>query len=136
MRIFQEFKEFAVKGNVIDLAVGVIIGAAFSGVVNSLVNDIINPLLGLLVGKINFSNLVFNIGQATIKYGNFINALINFLIVGFVIFLFVKEINKLKRKPAPAEPNTKPCPYCQTNIPIKATRCPNCTSQLSSTPTS
>jgi len=144
MKIFKEFREFAVKGNVIDLAVGVIIGAAFNGIVNSLVNDIINPLLGLLIGRIDFSGLFISLstkhyasiadakaaGVATMNYGLFLNNVINFLIVAFVIFLIVKEINKLKRQTPPPESNTKLCPFCQTNINLKATRCPACTSQL------
>ena len=147
MRIFKEFREFAVKGNVVDLAVGVIIGAAFTGVVNSLVNDVISPLLSLLTGRLNFSNLFITIsgahyntiaeakaaGVATVNYGLFLNNVINFLIVGFVVFLFVKEINKLKRTPPKPEENTKLCPFCQSMVPIKATRCPHCTSELNVT---
>jgi len=142
--ILKEFKEFAIKGNVIDLAVGVIIGGAFNTIVTSLVNDIINPILSLLIGKINFSNLFIALsstkyptieaakaaGVATLNYGLFINNIINFLIVGFVIFLMVKQINKLKAQAPAPETNTKLCPFCQSNIPLKATRCPACTSEL------
>jgi len=133
-----------VKGNVIDLAVGIILGIAFGAIVSSLVNDIIMPPIGLLFGKINFSDLFINLsgtaytsvkaakdaGAATINYGVFLNTVINFVIVAFVMFLLVKQINRMKKEPAPAEPNTKECPYCLSAIPIKATRCPHCTSQL------
>jgi large conductance mechanosensitive channel len=142
--MLKEFKEFAVKGNVIDLAVGIILGIAFGAIVSSLVNDIIMPPIGLLFGKINFSDLFINLsgtaytsvkaakdaGAATINYGVFLNTVINFVIVAFVMFLLVKQINRMKKEPAPAEPNTKECPYCLSAIPIKATRCPHCTSQL------
>jgi large conductance mechanosensitive channel len=145
--MWKEFKEFIMRGSVIDLAVGIIIGAAFGAVVNSLVKDIIMPPIGLLLGKINFSDLFINLsgtpysslaaaqqaGAATINYGVFINTIINFIIVGLAIFFVVKAVNRL-HKPAPAAataaPTTKECPYCFTEIPIKATRCPNCTSQL------
>lgn len=143
--MLKEFKEFAVRGNVIDLAVGLIMGAAFGTIVTSLVNDVLMPPIGLLLGKVNFTSLFINIsgtdypsleaakaaGAATINYGVFINALINFVIVAFVMFLLVKQINRLKR-PAevPAAPPTKTCPYCCTEIPEKATRCPHCTSSL------
>ena len=142
--MLKEFREFIMRGNVIDLAVGIIIGVAFGAVVNSLVKDIIMPPIGLLLGKINFTDLFINLsgasfpslkaaqdaGAATINYGLFINTIINFLIVGFVIFLVVKAVNKMK-KPAPAAPvTTKDCPYCFTAIPTKARRCPNCTSEL------
>ena len=142
--MFKEFREFVVKGNVIDLAVGIIIGIAFGAIVTSLVNDIIMPPIGLLLGKINFSDLFINLsgtaypslkaakdaGAATINYGVFLNAVINFIIVAFVVFLLVKQVNRVKKEPAPAEPNTKECKYCLSNIPVKATRCPHCTSQL------
>jgi large conductance mechanosensitive channel len=146
--MFKEFKEFAMKGNVMDLAVGVIIGAAFGKIVTSLINDVIMPLVGLPLGKVDFANLFLNLsggayptlaearkaGAATLNYGLFINTLIDFLIIALVIFLMVKWVNKL-RKPAPAgsaAPTTKECPYCFTMIPIKAVRCPACTSQLNS----
>jgi large conductance mechanosensitive channel len=143
--MLKEFKAFAMRGNVIDLAVGVIIGAAFGSIVNSLVNDIIMPPLGMILGKVDFSNLYINLtstsypsleaaqaaGAATINYGLFINAVINFLIVAFAIFIVIRQINRLQRSDeAPAEPTTKECPYCYSTIAIKATRCPNCTSEL------
>lgn len=134
------------RGNMIDLAVGIIIGASFGKIITSLVNDIIMPPIGLLLGKVNFSNLFINLsdtpykvlseakeaGAATINYGLFLNNVIDFLIVAFVIFLFIRQINKMKRKqesPA-AVPTTKDCPFCFTAISIKATRCPNCTAEL------
>ncbi len=143
-KIISEFKEFAIKGNMIDLAVGVVVGGAFGAIVTSLVNDIINPFISLLTGKLDFSNRFialsdkhFNtIAEAkadripTINYGLFINNIINFLIVAFVIFLVIKQINKLKRQPAEATPTTQVCPFCQTSISIKATRCPACTSTI------
>ena len=142
--MLKEFREFVVKGNVIDLAVGIIIGIAFGAIVTSLVNDIIMPPIGLLLGKINFSDLFINLsgtaytslkaakdaGAATINYGVFLNAVINFIIVAFVVFLLVKQVNRMKKEPAPAEPDTKECKFCLSTIPIKATRCPHCTSQL------
>lgn len=142
--MIKEFKEFLMRGNVLDLAVAVIIGTAFGAVINSLVKDVIMPPIGLILGKVNFSNLFIDIsgqnfksltdaqaaGAATINYGLFINTIINFLIVGFVIFLIIKAANKAK-KPAPAAaPDKKDCPYCYSSIPIKATRCPQCTSEL------
>jgi len=142
--MLKEFREFVAKGNVIDLAVGIIIGIAFGAIVTSLVNDIIMPPIGLLLGKINFSDLFINLsgtaypslkaakdaGAATINYGVFLNAVINFIIVAFVVFLLVKQVNRMKKEPAPAEPNTKECKYCLSTIPLKATRCPHCTSEL------
>ena len=132
-KFLQDFKSFALKGNVIDLAVGVIIGAAFQGIVNSLVNDLISPLLGLLF-KVDFSDLQFTIRSVPILYGSFLTAVINFILMAFVIFLFVRMIGKIERigkKPAPpVTPTTKKCPYCQSEISIKATRCPYCTSQI------
>lgn len=144
--MFKEFKEFAMKGNVMDLAVGVIIGAAFGKIVTSLINDVIMPFVGLPFGRIDLSNLFLNLsggayptlaearkaGAATLNYGLFINTLIDFLIIALVIFLMVKWVNKIRRPaPAPAlAPATKDCPYCFTMIPIKAVRCPACTSQL------
>jgi large conductance mechanosensitive channel len=133
VNMLKEFKEFAIRGNVIDLAVGVIIGGAFGKIVASLVNDIIMPLIGLLLGGINFADRAFIIGEAAVKWGAFVQTVIDFTIVAFVIFLMVKVVNNL-RKPAPvsapAEPTTKECPYCLSVIPIKASRCPHCTSQL------
>ncbi|HNR80097.1 MAG TPA: large conductance mechanosensitive channel protein MscL [Mesotoga infera] len=146
--MWKEFKKFISRGNVIDLAVGIIIGGAFQVIVRSLVDDIIMPILGLFTGGIDFSNLYINLsggsyetlaaakaaGAATINIGLFINAVINFLILAFVIFLIVRQINKIrerqKKEEAPAAPTTKTCPFCHTSIPIEATRCPNCTSEL------
>jgi len=144
--MLKEFKEFAMRGNVIDLAIGIIIGGAFGRIVTSLVNDIIMPPLGLLLAKVDFSSLYLNIsgmsydnlaaakgaGAATINYGSFINTIIDFLIVAFAIFLLVRAINRMTKAPAPAPvaSTTKECPFCHTQIPIKATRCPNCTSEL------
>lgn len=144
--MLKEFKEFAMRGNVVDMAVGIIIGAAFGKIVSSLVNDIIMPPIGIMMGKMDFSNLFLNLsdkpvrtiaeakaaGAATINYGLFINNIIDFTIVAFAIFLLVRQINRLKRQPAEesAEPSTKECPYCMSSISIKAVRCPNCTSEL------
>ncbi len=130
--MFKEFKEFAMRGNVIDLAVGIIIGAAFGKIVSSLVGDVLMPVIGLIIGGINVSGLSFKIGDAVIKYGAFLQTVVDFLIIAFSIFLLVKGINRLKKKPVevPKEPTTKICPFCYTEIPIKAKRCPNCTSEL------
>jgi large conductance mechanosensitive channel len=142
--MFKEFKEFIMRGNVLDLAVGIVIGAAFGKIVTSLVSDIVMPPIGVLLGKVDFSNLFIDLsgghyptldaakaaGAATIKYGVFLNTVVDFVIVAFVIFLVIKQANRLKRQPAPAAPTTKECPFCHTAIPIPATRCPNCTSQL------
>jgi large conductance mechanosensitive channel len=128
--MFKEFKEFAIKGNAIDLAIGVIVGAAFSAVVNSLVNDIILPPFGLILGNLDFSSLKWTFPSgAVLAYGSFINACINFLIVAFAIFLVVKQINRFRRKPQ-AAPSEKLCPFCKTSINIAATRCPHCTSAI------
>ncbi len=134
--MWNEFKAFIQKGNVMDLAVAVIIGGAFGKIVASLVSDIIMPLIGLIIGGIDFSSLAFSVGKAKVTYGNFINNVIDFIIIAIVIFLMVKGLDSLKKKPAPAvaEPVNKDCPYCFTSIPIKATRCPNCTSDLASPP--
>ena len=135
-KFFDEFKKFALRGNVMDLAVGVIIGGAFQAIVNSLTKDIISPLIGLIANT-DFSYLVWMVGDVEIRYGAFITAIINFVIMAFVIFLFLKGINKLmsigakKEEPAaPAAPTTKKCPHCCSEIPIAATRCPHCTSEL------
>lgn len=130
----NEFKKFICRGNVMDMAVGIIIGGAFTAIVNSLVNDIINPLLGLF-GGMNFNQLAWNItGDVVLTYGNFITAIINFLIMALVIFCLIRTINKISdkygKKEEPAAPTTKKCPYCKTDIAIDATRCPHCTSQL------
>ena len=129
-----EFKEFALRGNVVDLAVGVIIGAAFQAIVNSLVEDILSPILGLVLQD-NFSNLSLQLfdGNVVIRYGSFFMAIINFVIMAFVIYLIVKGINALRnrgKKEEAADPTEKTCPYCQSQISIKATRCPHCTSEL------
>ncbi len=129
-----EFKEFALRGNVVDLAVGVIIGAAFQAIVNSLVDDILSPLLGLVL-RGDFDSLALNLfdGAVSIRYGAFFMAIINFVIMAFVIFLIVKGINALRnrgKKDIPADPTEKTCPFCQSQISIKATRCPHCTSVL------
>ncbi len=144
--MWKEFKEFAMRGNMIDLAVGLVIGAAFGKIVTSLVNDVIMPPIGLLMGDADFSNLFVNLsgqtyntlaeakeaGAATINYGVFFNTVIDFLIVGFVIFIIIKQVNRLKRQQeSPALPTTKECGFCFSAIPIKASRCPNCTSELS-----
>jgi large conductance mechanosensitive channel len=142
--MWSEFKKFVMRGNVVDLAVGIIIGGAFGKIITSLVNDIIMPPIGVLLGKVDFANLYINLsgktfdsladakaaGAATINYGLFINTVLDFVIVAFVIFLLIKQVNRLKAAPAPVEPNTKECPYCLSVIPLKATRCPNCTSEL------
>lgn len=142
--MWKEFKEFAMRGNVIDLAIGVIIGAAFGKIVDSLVNDIIMPPIGMSLGRVDFADLFFSLdgrsypsleqakaaGAPVIAYGAFINTLISFLIVAFVVFLLVRWINRLQREPKPKEPTTKDCPFCHKTIPIQASRCPECTSFL------
>jgi large conductance mechanosensitive channel len=129
--MLKDFKAFIMRGNVLDLAVAVIIGGAFGKIVSSLVSDMIMPLIGLIIGGIDFSGLAFILGNAKVTYGSFINNVIDFLIIAFVIFLMVRAISSLQ-KPAPvAAPTTKECPHCFTTISIKATRCPNCTSELS-----
>lgn len=131
----QEFQKFISRGNVVDMAVGMIIGSAFTAIINSLVNDVISPFLGVF-GGMNFDQYVLNIGGAAIGYGKFITAVINFIIMAFVVFCLVKFINGLrdklvhKEEEAPAAPTTKKCPYCLSEIPIEATRCAHCTSQL------
>lgn len=142
--MLKEFKEFIARGNVIDLAVGLIIGAAFGKIVTSLVNDIIMPPIGLLLGGIDFTNLYINLsgrsfpnlaaakeaGAPTINYGLFINTVIEFLIVAFVIFLIVKAVNRMRRQPEELPETVKACQFCISSIPVQATRCPNCTSEL------
>jgi large conductance mechanosensitive channel len=127
--MLKEFREFAIRGNVMDLAVAVIIGGAFGKIVTSLVNDILTPLIGLLMGGINFADLSITVGNAVVKWGAFVQSIIDFIIIAFVIFLLVRAINRLKRE-EPTTPTTKECPYCFTTIPLKASRCPNCTSEL------
>jgi large conductance mechanosensitive channel len=145
-KILQEFKEFAVRGNVVDMAVGILVGAAFGKIVSSFVQDIVMPPLGLITGRIDFSSLYINLsgteypslqaakqaGAATINYGIFLNNLISFLIVAICVFFIVKQINNLKRKEdtESVAPTQKSCPYCFQSISIRATRCPHCTSQL------
>ena len=148
--MLKEFREFAMRGNVVDMAVGIIIGAAFGTIVKSLVADIIMPPIGLLLGNVDFSNLFTVLregtaagpyasladaqkaGAVTINYGVFVNTIISFVIVAFAVFLLIRQINKLKREAEapPPEPTSKDCPYCLSSIPIKATRCPHCTSDL------
>ena len=142
--MLKEFKEFAMRGNVLDMAVGIIIGAAFGKIITSFVGDILMPPIGLLLGKVDFSNLFLNLsgksydtlgaakaaGAATLNYGLFLNGVVDFLIVTFVIFLLVRQVNRWKAPVPVAGPSTKDCPYCYTVVPSKATRCPHCTSEL------
>jgi len=129
--MLKEFKDFAMRGNVMDLAIAVIIGSAFGKIIASLVNDVLMPLIGLALGGLNFSELSFTVGEAVIKYGAFIQSIVDFIIVAFVIFMLARAMNNMKKKEsAPAAPATKECPHCFSTISIKATRCPNCTSQL------
>ena len=128
--MLKEFREFVMRGNVLDLAVAVIIGGAFGLIITSLVNDILMPLIGLVLGGVDFSALGFQVGEAVVRWGAFVQAVVNFLIIAFVIFQIVKAINRLKGPPPVVAPVTKDCPFCFTAISLKATRCPNCTSQL------
>ena len=131
--MLKEFKAFVMRGNVLDLAVAVIIGGAFGKIISSLVNDILMPLIGLVLGGVDFAGLSFTVGEAVVTWGNFVQSIVDFLIVAWVIFMIIKAANATKKKEAPAppaEPTTKDCPYCFTTIAIKATRCPNCTSEL------
>ena len=128
--MLKEFKAFVMRGNVLDLAIAVIIGGAFGKIVSSLVNDILMPVIGLIIGGVNFSERSLTVGAAVITWGVFVQTIIDFLIIAFVIFLIVKTANKLKKAPPPADPTTKECPHCFSVIPIKATRCPHCTSEL------
>lgn len=146
--MLKDFKEFAMRGNVVDMAVGIIVGASFGTIVKSLVDDVIMPPIGLLLGNVDFSNLYLVLkdgaaagpyaalaeakkaGAVTINYGLFANAVISFLIVTFAVFLLVRTLNKLKKEPPPADPTTKDCPFCASAISIKASRCPHCTSAL------
>jgi large conductance mechanosensitive channel len=150
VEMFKEFKSFAMRGNVIDMAVGIIIGAAFGTIITSLVNDVIMPPIGLLLGGMDFTNLFIQLkagdpagpyaaladaqaaGAVTINYGIFINAIISFLIVAFAMFLLIRSINRLQKEEEapPAEPTTKECPFCLSTIAIKATRCAHCTAEL------
>ena len=132
-KFFAEFKEFISQGNVVDMAVGVVVGAAFRAIIDSFIENIISPLIGLIF-HVDFSELSFGIGSAQIMYGAFIMSIINFILVAFVLFCFVKAINRMKRakkkEEEEAAPATKKCPYCLSDIPIEATRCPHCTSEL------
>lgn len=152
-QFLKDFRNFAVKGNVVDMAIGIIIGSAFTSIVNSMVKDILTPFIGLVTGGLNFDNLFFTLkegakvagpyptlqaaqeaGAVTVNYGNFLNAGISFLIVAFVCFMMIRSIGKLQRKSEKEEvkaPTTKECPFCASTISIKATRCPSCTSELS-----
>ena len=149
--MFKEFKEFAMRGNVIDMAIGIIIGGAFGPIVGSMVSDILMPPVGLALGNVDFTNLFILIkegskaaapyasladakaaGAVTINYGLFINSVVSFVIVAFCVFLLVKTMNRLKREevPPPAEPTTRDCPFCLSAIPLKASRCPHCTAEV------
>ena len=148
--MLKEFKEFAMRGNVVDMAVGIIIGAAFGQIITSLVNDVLMPPIGLLFGDVDFSNLFMVLkegaatgpyasladaqaaGAVTVNYGLFVNTIISFLIIAFAVFLLIRSINRLQRQEEapPAEPTTKECPHCLSTIALKATRCPHCTSEL------
>lgn len=148
--MFKEFKAFAMRGNVVDMAVGIIIGAAFGAIVKSLVDDVLMPPIGMLLGNVDFSNLFAVLkegasaaapyasladakkaGAVTINYGLFVNSVISFLIIAFAVFILIKNLNRLKQDEAPAAPATRECPFCASRVAIKATRCPHCTSELS-----
>jgi large conductance mechanosensitive channel len=151
MSMFKEFKDFAMRGNVVDMAVGIIIGAAFGTIVKSLVSDVIMPPIGLALGNVDFAELYAVIkqgatagpyatladaqaaGAVTVNYGVFINTIISFVIIAFAVFIMIRQINRMKREEPAPEPNTKECPYCFSTIPIKATRCGYCTSDLKGT---
>ena len=144
----KEFREFILRGNVVDMAVGIIIGAAFVAIVKSLVDDVIMPPIGLLLGNVDFTNFfaVLKAGKApgpyetlaqakaagavTVNYGIFLNTLISFLVVAFCVFMLVKNVNRMRKEPAPAEPTTKECPYCLSEIPVLAVKCPHCTADI------
>lgn len=146
--MLKEFKEFAMRGNVVDMAVGIIIGAAFGAIVKSLVSDIMMPPIGMILGNVDFSNLFLvlkdgtttgpylslteaqKVGAVTINYGLFLNAVISFIIVAFAVFILIRNINRLRKQEPAAAPDTKDCPFCFSAIPLKATRCPHCTSEL------
>ncbi|HVX12897.1 MAG TPA: large-conductance mechanosensitive channel protein MscL [Pirellulales bacterium] len=137
MGMLKEFKDFAMKGNVVDMAVGIIIGAAFGKIVSSLVGDVLMPPIGVLLGNVDFSNLTITVKEAAgdspavaIKYGVFIDTVLDFLIVAFTIFMVIKAMNRLKRPEAAPAPSMKDCPYCLMSVPMKATRCGHCTSEL------
>jgi large conductance mechanosensitive channel len=142
--MLREFREFALRGNMLDLAIGIVLGTAFGAIVSSLVADVIMPPVGLLLGRVDFANLFVTLsgqsypslaaakaaGAPTLNYGVFLNTIINFLIVAFALFLLIRQVNRLRRPRAAATPTTKECPYCLSTIALKATRCPNCTSDL------
>jgi len=142
--MFKEFKDFAMRGNLLDLAVGFILGTAFGKIVTSFVSDVLMPPIGLLLGKVSFSSLFFNLsgqdypslaaakeaGAPTINYGLFLNTIFDFVIVAVVLFLLIRQVNRMQRPQPAAAPTTKDCPYCFSTIPIKAVRCPNCTSEI------
>lgn len=149
--MLQEFKKFVMRGNVIDMAVGIVIGTAFGAIIKSFVADVIMPPIGLLLGNVDFANLFAVLkpgaeiappyatladaqaaGAVTLNWGVFVNTIVSFLIIAFAIFIVIRQLNRMKREPPPADPTEKECPFCLTRIPIKATRCPNCTSQLNS----
>lgn len=144
--MLKEFKEFVMRGNVVDMAIGIIIGGAFGKIVSSFVSDVLMPPIGLLLGKVDFSNLFINLsggsyptlkaakdaGAVTMNYGAFLNTVIDFLIVAFAIYLLIVQLNRFKREPEKLPPTTKECPFCFSNIPLKASRCPQCTSTLES----
>ena len=128
--MLKQFKEFIMRGNVLDLAVAVIIGGAFGKIVSSLVNDLLMPVVGLALGKVDFSGLTWTVGDASVNYGLFIQSIVDFIIVAFVIFLVAKSASAMKKPEPVAAPTTKDCPYCFSTVHIQATRCPNCTSEL------
>jgi len=130
--MFKEFKEFAMRGSVLDMAIGIIIGGAFGTIVSSLVADILMPPIGMLLGRVDFSSLAIRLSDTVaIGYGKFINSVISFLIIAFSLFLVIRGMNRMKKaETAPAAPTTKECPFCATAVPIKAVRCPHCTSEL------
>lgn len=137
MEVIKEFKEFAMRGNMVDMAVGVIVGGAFGKIVSSLVKDVVMPPIGLFLGKVDFSNLAVTLREkgpdaeaVTLKYGIFINTVLEFVIVAICVFLLIRQLNRLVKKPEPAAPTTKECPRCISAIPLQATRCPNCTTEL------
>jgi len=146
--MFKEFKEFALRGNMLDMAIGIIVGTAFGKIIASAVNDIIMPPIGLILGRVDFSNLFIDLsgqsyrtlqqakeaGAPTLNYGLFINTALDFLIIAFTIFIVVRQMNRLKRREEPAAPTTKECPYCLSAIALKAVRCPHCTSELKARP--
>jgi large conductance mechanosensitive channel len=137
MGMLKEFKDFAMKGNVVDMAVGIIIGAAFGKIISSLVNDVIMPPIGVLLGNVDFSSLAITLRQKSgdvpavaLRYGLFVNTVIDFVIVAFAIFIVIKQMNRLKKPETPTAPTTKDCPQCRMSIPINATRCGHCTSEV------